>query len=199
MSNKQTRRVYSKPNVEKPKEELIEEQIEVTEAKPIDPEVFETKLFVPEDEISTEEPSLGEPEEPTTVEQINKEIYETHQNFDAEAELTKALQTEIGSESQGVDVVEEFRKLVQTELEKPLSVDAEEELTKQSPASKLESMYILTEEQEKEGAQMIAEMVNNQIIENLKRFVPKELDPRKLETLSQHDLRHFHRTGQMPK
>ena len=64
MSKKQSKRVYSKPTkVIKPKEEKIDEQVEeVVEVRPIDPEVFETKLFVEE-----------EPEQ-LTVQEINEEL-----------------------------------------------------------------------------------------------------------------------------
>lgn len=265
--NKNKKRVYSKPIVEEPKEELIEEQIEVTEAKPIDPEVFETKLFVEE-----------EPEEIKIEAHVEGE------------KIVEVLET-----NHNVDAVEEFRKMVQTELEKPLT---DEELTKESPApepektteefvkgdeltKKLEELktkieefqtiqvipestgleysedyhpdpnvertlvdksygedsqkaditgsesgpfgYVLTKEQEEEGAKAVAEMVNAQILAELKALAPepklqgeyfftekqakeevKALSPEPskdnaLDSLSQHDLRHFHRTGQMPK
>jgi hypothetical protein len=259
-NNKNKKRVYSKPVVEQPKEEAIEEQVdEVTEAKPVDPEVFETKLFVEEQpeefiEISGEEELVEEPE-------IVPEELTVYHSIDAEAEMTKMLQAEMGGESQGVDAVEEFRKMVQAELEKPLT---DEELTKESPApepekiteefvkgdeltEKLEEiktkieefqtiqvvpaapepepMYTLTPEQEEEGAKAIAEMVEQQILQELREKalpaepkihgeyfltekqaheVVKALSPepekdKELKTLSQHDLRHFHRTGQLPK
>jgi hypothetical protein len=233
-NNKNKKRVYSKPKVEKPVEEKIEEQVEeVTEAKPVDPEVFETKLFVPDEpeevifsapvpdelgeitELPVEEPVV----EKLTVEQINEEIKETHLNFDAQAELEKVLQKEMGGEQLGVDAQAELKKEleeVNTKIEEFQTIQVEPIVPEP------ESMYTLTKEQEEEGAQAVAEMVDAQILAELKALAPekihgeyfltekqaheevKALSPegskdKTLDTLSNAELRHFRRTGQLPR
>jgi hypothetical protein len=246
-NNKNKKRVYSKPTVEQPKEELIEEQAEeITEAKAIDPEVFETKLFVEEepeeviftapvpDELGevTEFP-IGEPvaEVPTAQGvEYAEDVEGDYKGLVLETHVDGEKVTEVLEQNHNVDAVEEFRKMVQAELEKPLGVDAEEELSKnlqQECAGQNAdgTPYTLTPEQEEEGAKVIAEMVEEQILQELKEkalpaepkihgeyfFTEKQAkeevkalspEPEKdktLDTLSQHELRHFHRTGQMPK
>ena len=251
-NNKNKKRVYSKPVVEKPVEKIkkqVEKVIEtkpiesidpeVTEARPIDPEVFETKLFVEE-----------EPEE-LTVEEINEELRERHQNFDAEAELEKALHEEMNTKELGVDTTTELQKNLEQaglqfdetpEPEKKVELVKGDELTEKlkklqtkiedfktiqvvpsSPEPESELMYTLTPEQEEEGAKAVADMVDAQIFAELKALAPKNkiegeyfltekqaddekrsissklLKDKILDSLSQHDLRHFRRTGQMPK
>ena len=264
MSKKQSKRVYSKPTkVIKPKEEKIDEQVEeVVEVRPIDPEVFETKLFVEE-----------EPEQ-LTVQEINEELHETHQNFDAVAEIEKAIHAEIGGESYGIDAEAEINKELQQpeftfdclkeeihlpacdsasgveaeietlpEPEKEIELVKGNELTEKLkeiqtkieefqtiqvvPASpEPELIYTLTKEQEEEGAKAVADMVNNSILEDLKELgkedvtekihgeyfftekqaheeikaiSPEPLKDKELDNLSNAELRHFRRTGQMPK
>jgi len=195
MNTKNNKKVYSKPVAEKPKEEIIEQQTEeITESHSIDSEVFETKLFVPEDEIWIEKPSLDELQEELTKQLATPEPEKTTEEFVKDNELKEKLEE------------------LKTKFEEFQTVQVEPII----PEPEIE--YTLTPEQEKEGAQAVADMVNNQIIEELKalNYVPKEsvtekingeyfltekqANPEKtLESLSQHELRHFHRTGQMPK
>ena len=66
-----------------------------------------------------------------------------------------------------------------------------------------ESMYTLTPEQEEEGAQVIADMVNEQILNDVREMQKlPDVFPvveRAKESYSNKDFRHFQRTGQMPK
>ena len=255
-NNKQTKGVYSKPKVKKPVEK-IEEQVEsnlidpeIAEAHPIDLEVFETKLFVEEEpeEINIEPHVEGEK---------IAEVLEKYHNIDAQAEIETLLEEEPEEEVELVkdDKLTKQLEELQSKIEKfqtiqvvpaspeptgleysedyHLDLNAEKTLVDKS-FEEPESMYTLTEEQEEEGAQAVADVVNNQIIEELKAlgYEPKESVTEKIEEkhlliekqakdegeyfltekqaeevkplslldgLSQHDLRHFHRTGQMPK
>ena len=138
MSTKNSKRVYSKPIVQKPKEEIIEEQAEeITEARPVDPEVFETKLFVPEEpeefvEISGEEELVDEPEiEPAAV--------PTAQGVDAAAPEPEK-QTELVKGDELKEKLEEIK----TKIEEFQTI----QVTPASPEP--EPMYTLTKEQEEE-------------------------------------------------
>jgi len=242
MDKKNVKKVYSKPIVQKPKEEVIKKQVEVikeeqveeiVEAKPVDPAVFETKLFVEEKseefvEISGEEKLV---EEPVTV-------VSSSMGVDVEAEMTKTIQVEMGGKSYGIDAVEEIRKKYTTpepekkvkEVNKKIEEFQTIQVVPVTPEPEPEPMYTLTPEQEEEGAQAVAEMVDKQILAELKELtleqpkdnVSKEVEGEYLltekqakdkaitfspefskekifDTLSQHDLRHFKRTDQMPK
>jgi hypothetical protein len=235
-NNKNKKRVYSKPVVEKPVEETIEDQVEeVTEAKAIDPEVFETKLFVEEqpEEVIFSAPvpnELGEVTE-LPVEEIKiephvegeklAEVLEKYHNVDAVAELEKVLQSE-GADQLGVDAEVELKEKleeVNSKIEEFQTIQVEPIVPEVEP----EEMYTLTPEQEEEGAKAVADMVDAQILEELKALAPEEkihgeyfftekqahnevkalspepLKDKELDTLSNAELRHFRRTGQMPK
>lgn len=190
MSNKKNKeKVYSKPEVEKPVEEKIEKEsmnIELAEA-PKTEHIEETEDFVEEPapttepEVSVEEVifTIPAPDESGEIKEFpDANILENHVEGEKLAEVLEA--------HHNVDAVEEFRKMVQAELEKPLGVDAEEEL-------------IFTKEQEEEGAKVIAEMVETQILKELKTLATEPPKQRILESLSGAELKHFYRTGQMPK
>jgi len=213
MSNKKSKRVYSKPKqVEKPVEEKIEEQVEeITEVQPmvIDPAVFETKLFVEEEpeefvEITGEEEIVEEPEEIKIEQHIEGEkladVLEANHNIDAVAELEKVLEA-AQADVELVESTEETIIIAEDEVKEELQnleFSAEESI-QISETSESESMYTLTEEQEEEGAKAIADMVNNSILKELKALAPEPPKMKSLASLSNAELRHFRRTGQMPK
>jgi hypothetical protein len=196
MDTKNNKKVYSKPVVQKPKEEIIKEEIknnsidpEVTEAKPLDPAVFETKLFVEE-----------QPEEVIFSAPVPDEL----------GEIKEIPTLENEGEIFGEDVIppngeplEEVKNNELTEKLKEVNKKIEEfqtiKIVPASPEPEPESMYTLTKEQEEEGAQAVADMVNEQILRELKELKSVPLKIRTVESLSQHELRHFQRTGQMPK
>ena len=247
MDTKKNKRVYSKPVVQKPKEEVIKEQVEkvnqeqiennsiapeVIEAKPVDPAVFETKLFVEEEpeEIIFSAPvpdELGEIKEIPTLENEAKIFGE-----DVIPPNDEPLEEVKNSE------LREKLKEVNKKFENFQTVKVVPVVPEPEP----ESMYTLTKKQEEEGAQAVADVVNNQIIEELKTlgYESKESATKKIEgeylltnkqakdegeylltdkqakdkaialfpelskekindSLSQHDLRHFKRTDQLPK
>ena len=242
MDTKNNKRVYSKPVVQKPKEKIIKEQVEdnsidpeIIEAKPVDPEVFETKLFVEEE---PEEIKF----EPHVEGKKVAEVLENYHNVDAVAEIEKALHKEMGGEQLGVDAEAELTKQLESagaeiefdevpEPEKKIELIKGDKLTEKLKevnkkieefqtvkvvpvAPEPEPMYTLTKEQEEEGVQAVADMVNNQIIEELKElgYEPKESVTENFkeeylltekqsidDSLSQHELRHFKRTDQLPK
>jgi hypothetical protein len=225
-NNKNKKRVYSKPVVEKPVEEKIEEITEeVIEAKAVDPEVFETKLFVEEEpeefvEITGEEEIVEEPEEIKIEQHIEgeklAEVLEANHNIDAVAELEKVLQSE-GADQLGVEYSEDFKPedhpdaitleshtescVCEEPCTEPCTCVAPtlEEQPNQGCIDTPELEDILTPEQEEEGAQVIADMVNNSILEELKALAPEPPAQKTIASLSNAELRHFHRTGQMPR
>lgn len=204
-NNKSKKRVYSKPVVKKPVEK-IEEQVEVVKefieefpefasevqeeiVPAIDPEVFETKLFVEEEPENV----IFSPPAPDELGEISELPLESD-------ELKEKLE-EVNTK------IEEF----QTIQVEPIIPEVEPEL-----------IYTLTKEQEEEGAKAIAEMVEGQILAELKALAPEKIhgeyfltekqahdevkalspEPLKnktLDTLSNAELRHFRRTGQMPR
>jgi hypothetical protein len=196
MSTKNNKRVYSKPVVQKPKKEKIEEQLkvtvdpEVTESHPIDPEVFETKLFVEEEpeEIKIEPHVEGEK---------LAEVLEKYHNIDAQAEIETLLEEELEKQTELVkdDELKEKLEEIKTNIEEFQTI----QVIPVSPELEPEPIYTLTPEQEEEGAKVIAEMVNNSILEDLKALASEPPKERTLASLSNNELRYFHRTGQMPK
>ena len=105
------------------------------------------------------------------------EVLEQYHNVDAQTELEEVLQAEMSGEQLGVDAAAELTK----ELKTPAIED------------------FLTEEQIEEGAQVVADMVNDQIINELKALAPEPPKQKTLASLSNAELRHFRRTGQMPR
>jgi hypothetical protein len=218
-NNKTKKKVYSKPIVKKPVEEKIEEQVEeVTEAKAIDPEVFETKLFVEEEpeefvEISGEEELIEMPEQKKEVELVKDEVVVPKEiNFEFKEDYFFGTPSERTDKQTEIEMIPEEEPEKQTELIKgdELKEKLEEIKTKieefqtiqvvpVSPELEPEPMYTLTPEQEEKGAKVIAEMVNNSILEDLKALASEPPKERTLASLSNNELRYFHRTGQMPK
>ncbi|MFA5207213.1 MAG: hypothetical protein WC428_00785 [Candidatus Paceibacterota bacterium] len=200
MSNKKTKRVYSKPiQVEKPVEEKsvtsepIIADLNLTAEKPVKPveETLATSEPESTSELNNEVKEFVEEFPEFTSEVVEEEIkiephiegekiaevLEQYHNVDAQTEIEKVLQTEISGEQ--------------------LSIDAAEELKKELETPAIE--YFLTEKQIEEGAQIVADMVNDQILNELKALAPEPPKAKTLASLSNAELRHFHRTGQMPR
>ena len=218
-NNKTKKKVYSKPIVKKPVEEKIEEQVEeVTEAKAIDPEVFETKLFVEEEpeefvEISGEEELIEMPEQKKEVELVKDEVVVPKEiNFEFKEDYFFGTPSERTDKQTEIEMIPEEEPEKQTELIKgdELKEKLEEIKTKieefqtiqvvpVSPELEPEPIYTLTPEQEEEGAKVIAEMVNNEILAELKVLASEPPKERTLASLSNNELRYFHRTGKIPR
>jgi hypothetical protein len=204
MNTKNSKGIDSKPIVQKPKEEVIKKQVEkvneeqiknnsidpeVTEAKPLDPAVFETKLFVEE-----------QPEEVIFSAPVPDEL----------GKIKEIPTLENEAEIFGEDVIppngeplEEVKNNELTEKLNEVSKKIEEFQTVQVvPTSpEPESMYTLTKEQEEEGAKAVADMINEQILKELKELralISKRPKIVKLGSLNQREVRYFKRTGQMP-
>ncbi len=199
MSNKKIKRVYSKPKqVEKPEEKSVT----------FEPVIADLNLTA-EKSLKSEEEILATPE-PDSGSMLNdkaKEFVEEFPKFvsevvEEEIKIEPHIEgekiVEVLEQYHNVDAQVEFEKMFQTEIgDEQLGVDAAEELTKELESPVIEDF--LTEKQIEEGAQVIADMVNNSILEDLRNLSQESPKMKSLASLSNAELRHFHRTGQMPR
>ena len=170
-----------------------------------------TKLFESEpvqvinEELGEEIEPLGEqlPEEPIVSESILKEVDEymnaekTPDHYQIESHVEGEKLAEALESNHNVDAVAEIKNMV--------GYCAPDNTCAGQNADGSPYSWV-NPEQEEDAAKIIADMVNNQIMEELKEFNklsdvnPEEVKkPKTLDELSSIELRYFKRTGQMPK